>query len=320
MKTTGVVPPSYADLPTCPFCTNPLLNPAQSMCPMCGAILSIPEAVSDDCTPYTDKTRRSYPKMMWWVLTAGSYRLGHIARMRRSRSSSRFALLSLLQLALACTLWTAPSHGWERIESRGSGLSDEYPQPKGEGWKLIGMAPWARDRVGGAAVLVRLWWNPGLWGITLAITFVATLLVGRFVLWWIRIRSNRALKAPYRDEGRFTAAIDYWTAHVPPLVLAGLFYGASLLQSLGRIRGWELQWPRAVHVVPAYLIAGLTLFLMCFWLVRMAHTSPPETAARVSRYFGLWAPLAASTIMGGWLVGRHYALVFLSQCWGMSFR
>ncbi len=300
-----------------------MMSTPDNKCPLCGFALDALEVVSDDTTPYADSDTRSYWKMMWWVLLAGSYRLSHIARMRRSRASLRFAWLGAVMMALACTLVVLPSHGWERIEDRtedrGASVPGGYPKPAGRGWKLVGKAPRPFGLAAGEPVLVRLWWNPGLWAISLIINFVIVLLLARFLVFWVAVRSNRALLPQYRGKQRFTAAIDYCTAHVPILLLVGFFHGSSLLQMLGRSRQWSVQWPMFVHTVPAYLIGGLGLFVMWFWLLRMAHTAPPATAARVSRYFGLWAPLAAVTIVGGWMVGQHHAISLLAEHLGMNF-
>ena len=116
-----------------------------------------------------------------------------------------------------------------------------------------------------------------------------------------------------RDDHRFSAALHYGTAHLPLLLLAALFYAGSLLQDLSHIRQWEVQWSVYLHLVPAFLLTALGLLLMWFWLLRMAHTTPPETSAAASRYFGLWAPLTALAVLGSWLVGQRYAISFVAE-------
>ena len=240
--------------------------------------------------------------------------------MRRSRSSLWFAGLGLFMLALACTLIVLPDHGWERIMDYGDSYADGYPEPAGQGWKLVGKVPSPSGPSGGEPILVRLWWSPGLWFTSIIINFVVVLLLSWFLVFWITVRSDRALLPEYRGKKRFTAAIDYSTAHVPILLLAAFCYGSSVLHPLGRILHFEVQWPIFLHMAPAYLIGGLGLFVMWFWLLRMAHTAPPRTAPSVSRYFGLWAPLAVIIIIGGWLVGQHYGIPLLAKELHMNFR
>ena len=50
-----------------------------------------------------------------------------------------------------------------------------------------------------------------------------------------------------------------------------------------------------------------------------AHTTPPTTVGSISRYFGLWAPLAAIIIIGGWMLGQHYGIPLLAKELGMNF-
>ena len=71
--------------------------------------------------------------------------------------------------------------------------------------------------------------------------------------------------------------------------------------------------------VPAYLLGGFGLFVMWFWLLRVAHTAPPATSAKAGRYFGLWAPLFAVVLFGGWIVGQYYAMPHIARLLHMSF-
>jgi len=308
-----------SDLPICPACRNPMMSTPSNKCPLCGFALDALEAVSDDTTPYADAAARRYWKMMCWVIFAGSYRLSHLARMRRSRSSLRFAALSLSMLGLAGALAVLPSHGWERIEDRGASYPQGYPEPAGNGWQLIGKLPRPPGLTAGELVMVRLWWNPGLWAVSILVNFVCAFSLGWLLILWVTVRSNRALLAEYRDEKRFTAAIDYCTANVPILLLAAAIYGSSVFQTLGRIQQWEVEWPRYFHTVPAYLLGGFGLFVMWFWLLRMAHTAPPATSARAGRYFGLWAPLFTVVLFGGWIVGQHHAMPYMARLLRMNF-
>ena len=313
-------PPTLSsDLPMCPACGDPMMSTPNNKCPLCGFALDALEAVSDDTTPYADAAARSYLKMMCWVIFAGSFRLSHVARMRRSRSSLRFAALSLGMLGLAGALAVVPTHGWERIEDRGASYPDGYPEPAGNGWQLIGKLPRPPGLTAGEPIMVRLWWNPGLWAVSFLANFLGAFSLGWFLILWVTVRSNRALLAEYRDEKRFTAAIDYCTAHVPILLLAAAIYGSSLLQALSRIQQWEVQWPRYLHTVPAYLLGGFGLFVMWFWLLRVAYTAPPATSAKTGRYFGLWAPLFAVVLFGGWIVGQYYAMPHIARLLHMSF-
>ena len=296
-----------------------MMSTPDNKCPLCGFALDALEVVSDDTTPYADRARRRYPRMMWWVLLAGNYRLSHVARMRRSRSSLWFAGLGVFMLALACTLIVLPTHGWERIMDYGDSYPDGYPQPAGRVWELTGKVPSPPGLGSGEPVLVRLWWNPGLWTMSIIINFVMVLLLAWFLIYWVTVWSNRALLPEYRGKKRFTAAIDYSTAHMPLLLLAACCYGSSLLHPLGRILQWDFQWPIFFHFAPAYLIGGFGLFVMWFWFLRMAHTAPPTTVGSISRYFGLWAPLAAIIIIGGWMVGQHYGIPLLAKGLGMNF-
>ncbi len=313
-------PPTHSsELPVCPSCDNPMMSTPDNKCPLCGFALDALEIVSDDSTPYAEAATRSYLKMMGWVIFAGSYRLSHVARMRRSRSSLRFAALSLGMLGLAGALAVLPTHGWKPIEDRGASYPQGYPEPAGNGWQLVGKLPRPPGLATGELIMVRLWWNPGLWAASIIVNFAGAFALGWLLMWWVTVRSNRALLPEYRDEKRFTAGIDYCTAHLPILLLAAAIYGSSLLQVLARFQQWDVHWPAYYHTVPACLLGGFGLFAIWFWLLRMAHTAPPATSARAGRYFGLWAPLFAVVLFGGWIVGQHYAMPFIARLLHLNF-
>ena len=103
------------------------------------------------------------------------------------------------------------------------------------------------------------------------------------------------------------------------LFLAAICYGSVILHDFAEVMQWSAHWPKNVHRVPAYVLAGLGLFLYWFWMLRIAHSSPPETRGRVSRFFGLWAPLEAALLIGGWIVGQHHGLPYLAKLLKMGF-
>lgn len=295
-----------------------MLDTPGHRCPLCGHALDADEVISDDASPYAAAHRCGYWGMTRWVLTAGSLRLGYLARMRRSRASSQYALLSMLLLAAGSALVVLPDYGWKHVMARDPYSPPSLPEPAGSGWWLVAQSP-VPDSDPGYAVLVRLWWNPGLWVSALLIVPLVSFLLGYLCLALVRVGANCALQPAQRDQDRFGAAIHYSMAHVSILLLAAMCYGARIVQTFSQVQRWPLRWSRTVHLLPAFLLAGLGLFLMWFWLIRVAQAAPAGSRGRVARHFGLWAPLLAVVLIGGWLVAARDCVLWAAREAGMAF-
>jgi hypothetical protein len=279
-------------------------------CPLCGHDFAAGDVVAADSSPYS-AAQRSYSKMVAWILLAGSQRLGYLARMRASRASAWFMAQNLLLLGVAGALVAAPRHGWVMGWDHGAGLRPD-DTPSGQGWKPVNdQAPPAAPAAG--PVLARLWWNPGLWVLAMGLAFVGVVLCAWLAVVLVRAGAELHLRSRYRGEGRFGAAFHYHTAHVHLQLLAAALYGASAVVPVAEIRSWPLRWPVEVHTAGALLIGAAALFMLWFWWLRLAHTSPGDTRSRLTWYFAVWAPLPPVILVGGWLWALDWLMPLVAK-------
>ncbi|MCG3137320.1 MAG: hypothetical protein HJJLKODD_01164 [Phycisphaerae bacterium] len=313
------LPSSAADLLRCPGCRSPILDAATRQCPLCGITLDRSLVINDDTTPYAEAQGAGLGKMIRWVLGAGSYRLAHLLRMRRSTHSRRFARWSVLQLAMAGALLTLPFPGNGFRAEFDHGATQLIEPATGRGWQMVGSLERPKNWPEGQPFLARLYWNPAIILSSLAINLVMLFLLGSATLAVWRAGSRRALHLSQREQPYFSAAIDYSTAHWWIVSLAGVCYGLLPLHYIAQLNHSVITWSAMWHIVPASMIGGAGIVLHWFWLVRMAAMAPATSRAGVMRYFGIWAPLTATCLLGGWLIGEYYALPRLIQFLHLSF-
>ncbi len=299
-------PPPNRECPSCGSPLRPVLDDRR--CPGCGCDPSLlpGDVLSDDVSPYARGGR--YWSMVRWVVPAGNFRLSHLSRMRRSRWSVRFANRSLLLLGLAWAVVMFPHWGWKRTIDRGSGTIESVSPPASQGWLLVKRAPSPQQFTSGNPILVRLYWNPAVLISGLVVNFWTGFGLGWWMLAWIRRGSQRALGPPYQGQPRFAAALHYSSAHAFILLMAAALYGSSVLLDWARVYSWTAQWSGWFHVVSAVGVGMVGLFLWWFWLLRMAHTAPPEAIDGVSWYFAIKAPLVFVVLFGGWFAIQWYGV------------
>jgi hypothetical protein len=269
-----------------------------------------------DVTPFAKAYSLGGPgwwRMSEWLWFASGGRLKHLALMRSSAASRRYAWLTLLLLTLGIGLCEATRVGWYRAAYVPQLEAAGKLGPTGEGWiRLVG-APRPLPPNQSVAEPVDLWWSfPQT-----AIAALAGGLAGLLGLWIIlgltRAGATFALSRAHRGEGRLTAAFHYGTAWWIPLLLAAVVIGLRPLAYVSAMAGWRLCPPDRAFLLAAAAPAGFGLVMWWIWLWRLGATTPLRTRGRVITFFVIGVPLITAAVVAAWWWG-------LPQLYGPLFR
>ncbi len=241
--------------------------------------------------------------MCEWVWFAGLERLKHLALMRASAASRRFALLNILLLAAGLGLAQGAQVGWRPVTNSPAIEPTGSTAPAGQGWTRVAVAPRSLPPGQPPEMAVELWWNPAQALIATVLGAVVGLLLMGLVLLLIRAGVLRAHTRPYRREQRMTAAIHYSTAWCVLIFLATIVLGLRPLSFMGKIARWPLSPPERGLVFSAALLAGFGVIMWWFWLVRLGVTAPERTRGRVIAFFALGAPMIVAGVAAAWWLG-----------------
>lgn len=285
----------------CPACGQRLDPPDATRCPLCKQALAADDlrVTGEDVTPYAKSYaagERGWRGMCKWVWLAGSERLKHLALIRASDASRRFALNSCLFFALGLVCFQGTRIGWNRVAKAPD--SQTAARPTGQGWVRV-----VPSSAGNA---VELWWNPaqaviggvlgGLAG--LAVMAVARAMAAKGV--------DLAHRSAFRGEQRMTAALHYSSAWGVPALAAALFCLARPLALAGEAAKASWLPPEAGILTLGGVLAALSATGWWIWLVRLGATAPTATRGRVAAYFLVGAPFLAVAAGTGWWYGLEW--------------
>lgn len=297
--------PASTTIARCPACGEPLGATLQAMCPLCGfRFPDYDRATGEDVTPYAAghaQRKRGWHSMCEWVWFAGNRRLKHLALMRASAASARFARINLLLLFLGLGLFQATREGWREV-SRSPAI-DARMEPVGDGWFRIATAPpeLIQDLPEDAAAT--LWWNPAQ-GIVAAVAgFLAAALLSWLVLLTVRAGTTHAHPPPYRLEKRMTAALHYATAWALPIFAGVVVVSLRPIAYVGAVARWSWYPPQYGFELAGSVILAFGAALWWFWLLRLAATAPARAQARVIAFFAVGVPLAVAAAGTVWWFG-----------------
>ena len=201
----------------CPACGQQLESSADR-CPLCELQLGDDPITGDDVTPYARahvQGLRGWPGMVTWVWSAGAGRLKHLALMRSSAASRRFARVNVLLFALGVAMSQWSMVGWKWVYPRThSDGAEASVNPTGAGWFQVASIPRSLTLERGADVPSDLWWNPAQSLIAVPLAGVLAL----FMIWWVGVLTRTGAawfhRRPYRKQRRLAAAIQYSAAWV----------------------------------------------------------------------------------------------------------
>jgi len=309
-------PPSLPHKYRCHACGQPFDPDESSECPLCGFHTGSDAATGKDVTPYAvahEGGRRGWHAMCEWVWFSGAGRLQHLALMRASGPSRRFARNNRLVLAAALALWLATSVGWREIAQ--STAIDPQREPVGRGWiRLVATAPAETEHVAEDTPVV-LWWSPiqaicALGG-GLVVALALLLMVEGLLRWLIAVAHGRSL----REELRMTAAMHYATAWWLPVAVGLLVGGLKPIATLGRVARWRWYPTPAAFELSGAVVVAFGAVLWWFWLVRLGMTAPARRRARVVVVMAAGA-LAVVAISGSiaWFGAWHGLTALFALC------
>jgi hypothetical protein len=301
----------------CPACGNP--QPADTpACTLCGFALGDKRVTGDDVTPYALAHAEGNPawwRMCKWVWTATTERLKHLALMRSSPASRRFAAVNILLLAFATVVLQLATSGWQ-IVSAPVNPSVSPAAPAGKGW--LHLTASRHTTAEAVAKRVDLWWNPARAIIASAAGLVATVLLSLLLLVVLRALIERLHRRSYRGEQRMTAALSYSTAWIVPALPAALVVAFLPLSRIGAVSRSAVVSDTAIMVIAA-IIAALPAVLWWLWLVRLAATAPADTRGGVQGLFVVGAPLFAGVAIAAWWFGLRVVLEYVFMAMGLNF-
>ncbi len=241
--------------------------------------------------------------MCQWVYFAGSHRLKHLALMRSSAASRRFAWLIVAMSALSLGVLQLSIVGWRGVTSIPAVEATGSITPVGQLWRHVASRP--RPLPAGLApqTIVDFWWNPAQ-----SITgFVLGLLGGGLSIWlflWLmRVGILKSHSLAYRHEQRMSAAIHYGCSWLVPLAAAcGVMLLFPLVQGV-KIAGWFGASVPAALTIVASIMTAIVLILWWFWLLRLAATAPKDTRQRVVAFMAIGAPAIVTGLAFAWWYG-----------------
>ncbi len=241
--------------------------------------------------------------MCEWVWYAGWERLRHLALMRGSAASRRFARINIFMLAVVIGWLQATHVGWRTVTRTPTIEPAASIVPTGSGWLHIAGEPGPLSPRHAPEGSTDLWWNPA----QAIMAGTSALIIGMLLVWVVlmllRVGVNRVFKSAYRGEQRVSAALHYSTAWGFPAVFAGVIAGLRPVSDIGSIAQWPWSPPKRGFDVAAGVLAGFAFIMWWFWLVRLGNAAPIDTRGRVVTFFAIGVPLLVAGGTAGWLFG-----------------
>lgn len=287
----------------CPGCGQLISAPIPQRCHLCGFDFRDDRVTGTDVTPFAKAYSMGAPgwwRMSEWMWFASGGRLKHLALMRASAASRRYALLTTLLLMVGIGLCESTRVGWRWVTPSPDLEPTGSTDPSGEGWiRVVGAArPLPPDQP--IAEAVDLWWNFPQAVIAVLSAGLTGLLGMWLVLFLIRVGTRRSLIKPHRGEGRTTAAIHYGTAWWIPLFLAAVVVWFRPIGFVGTMAGWRLCPSDRGFVLAAAVPAGFGLIMWWVWLWRLVATIPARMRGLVVVFFVIGVPLIVSAVVTVW--------------------
>lgn len=284
----------------CPACGHRFGKNAPFVCPLCQFDLGDTRVTGADATPYAQtyaEGRRGWGAMCEWVWLAPNQRMQHLALVRASAASLRFARTNLAVLTLALGLFMAGQVGWHWVaKSPTLGPQD----PAGEGWIHAAAYPRPLPENLAPEAHVDLWWGFPLAAAAGASSLVTGIVASWLALLLIRIGATRAHLPQYRAEQRMTAALHYNTAWTAPMFIGTCVLALLPLSHIGAMERWPFYPPAVGLYWAGAVVIGFGVCMWWYWLIRLGATAPPATRARVVAFFALGAPLIVAAITAAW--------------------
>lgn len=290
----------------CPACGQRIESLLAVRCPLCDFAFGDERVTGADVTPFARAFACGEPgwrRMSEWIWFAGPGRLKHLALMRASAASRRFALINLLVLASGMGLAETSRVSWHRTIIRGTAEPASMVRPAGQGWLQVAAVPRAVGSHRGTAARTALWWNPAQAVIVLVVAALASLIASSIGMLLTRVGVTAAHTSRFRKEQRMTAAIHYSTCWGLLVALGAVAVAFRPISYLAAARQWLWFPPPQSFLLAAATMSGIGLVLWWFWLVRLGATAPKTTRSRVTGFLALGTPVLTAALLSGWWLG-----------------
>lgn len=290
----------------CPACGQCLESPLPVKCSLCHYNFGDDRATGADVTPYAKSYTQGKPgrwEMTRWTWFAGGGRLKHLALMRSSAASRRFARINVLLLSFVLGLLQWTRVGWKGMAEIDGASPDVLVKPAGEGWFHVASVPRPIPPDRAIELPIDLWWNAAQSMIAIVSGMMVALILIVLVQSWLQKGITKSHDAIYREEQRMTAALHYGTAWSFWIIIATLVLLLTPIAYVGELQSWSW-YPTAnglMAVAGVFGGAGLTLWWI--WLIRLGACAPASCRSRVVLYCALATPLVISAAVCIWRYG-----------------
>lgn len=257
--------------------------------------------------------------MLEWVWFAGTGRLKHLALMRASVASKRYAWLNVIILTAALGLLQGLTVGWRQTTATPALEPTGAIEPAGEGWfHVAGMSSALRPDAP-AFAYVDMWWNPVQSVVAMLIGWLAAIVMVWLALVLVRLGVTMAHGKAYRSEQRMTAAIHYSVGWGLVVVLGALIACLRPLSYIGEIVVWSSYPRRESFDLAAGVVAGFGVIMWWFWLVRLGAAARAPMRGRVVSFFVVGVAAVVAATGAGWWWGVPAACDAVFQGMNLQF-
>lgn len=290
----------------CPACGQRLGGENPVACPLCNFSFGDSRLTGDDATPYAHAYSRAaggWQAMAVWIWLAGAERLKHIALMRASVASRRFAQFSLTLVVIGATAAFLTQVGWHTSNVFVADAEAGRAVAAGDGWHLAASLPRPLPSGFATDVGVDVWWNSlqAMLGVGIALPLAVLSCWAAMAL--LRAGLTRAHHANYRAEQRMTAGLHYSTAWAVPLFVGLLVMCLLPAAYAKRVTGWTWCPPYEGVAATGGVVIGFAMLMWWIWLLRLGGTAPTRTRGSVMAFLALGAPVLVAAITLGWYFG-----------------
>ena len=313
---SSATPTDVQRIHRCSACGHRVAEESATTCALCGFSFSFrdPRATGADLTPYAKTYAHGmagWRLMSEWVWMAGTERLKHLAMMRASVASRRFARINIALLMIGLGVFQLTDSGWERenkLESRREAIDTD--EPSRAGWVHAASRPRPLPPDISDDVAIELWWSVPQAALATVIAVPVGVLMTWLGLALLRWMVKTAHLPAYRDDQRMTAALHYSTAWAIPFSVGALAMALRPISFIGQMV--ESSWipPDTAFVVAGAVVAGGSACMGWFWLARLGFTAQPASRTGVAAVLTMAPPVVGCGAALGW-----YYAVFKLHGW-----
>ncbi len=291
------------------MCGHRLEDGDSTACSLCGFEFKDDHATGVDITPYAKCYARGmsgWRLMLPWIWFCGNGRLKHLAMMRSSSASRRFARINLFLLTVGVGLLEVSRTGWWRSDVPQPVDGTGFSPLVAEGWRRVAMSPSVTGGPTGIGSPTELWWNPLHSAVAMVVCWVVAFALCAVFLGLLRAGTMKAYGRAIKSDERMTAALHYGTAWCVPLALAAATAALRPIAFVATVSEWSSCPTDSGFILSAVVLAAFSTAMWWFWLIRLGATAQAKSRIAVVAFFSIGAPAMAAAASVGWWFGIGY--------------